>query len=126
LQNKFDFEITDEEVKLIDEMMNDHMYSHQISNNINGMSCDTQCRRSALGIFIDRVPEDRKFIKVVRFMMVSPARLDPVELIVRSQNELDSDPNNHVWNHLTKIAEDDEERIVWIETQLRSDWSLDV
>lgn len=44
-----DVSLRDEEMSDIDRAMNDHMYRHSISNNINGMGCDVWCRTRALG-----------------------------------------------------------------------------
>lgn len=42
-------DLTEAEMEAVDRFMSDHMYGHQISNNINGMSCHVQCRIEALG-----------------------------------------------------------------------------
>jgi hypothetical protein len=42
-------DLTDDEMSEVDRFMGEHMYRHQISNNVNGMSCDSWCRTKALG-----------------------------------------------------------------------------
>lgn len=56
--------LTLDEVSEIDRWMNEHMYRHSISNNINGMGCDVRCRTLALQAGINKVLKERNDIPV--------------------------------------------------------------
>lgn len=54
-----DLQLTDREIEEIDSRMNEHMYGHKISNNYSSFVCDDDCRRIALGMFINRVLREK-------------------------------------------------------------------
>ena len=47
-------DMTDAEAEAVDWFMNEHMYRHQISNSIAGMSCNPGCRTQALARAVNR------------------------------------------------------------------------
>lgn len=52
-------QLTSEEIQEIDQMMNDHMYGHTVSNNYASFTCGARCRTEALGSSINRVLREK-------------------------------------------------------------------
>lgn len=54
-------DMTDAEAEAVDWYMNEHMYRHQTSNSVAGMSCNPGCRTEALArAFRKHVLEPRR------------------------------------------------------------------
>lgn len=52
-----------EDVVKIDQLMNDHMYQHSISNNYNQFACDLGCRQHALMKAVNRLLKEKQEVK---------------------------------------------------------------
>lgn len=63
-----DVKLTEAEIDEVDQMMNDHMYHHTISNSYHNFTCNPGCRVQALGRAINKVLQEKP----------SPHRLDVV------------------------------------------------